>query len=83
VNADALEGLSMNWTYVEVEKKIGDRNAVQFERIVNEITSAIEPHLLRVPREGVEARFLPVKDTAELERRQPEIEAIVKARGFF
>jgi UTP--glucose-1-phosphate uridylyltransferase len=83
VNADALEGLSMNWTYVEVEKKIGDRNAVQFERIVNEITSAIEPRLLRVPREGVEARFLPVKDTAELERRQPEIEAIVKARGFF
>jgi UTP--glucose-1-phosphate uridylyltransferase len=37
---------------------------------------------LRVPREGVEARFLPVKDMAELERRGPEIEAIAKARGF-
>jgi UTP--glucose-1-phosphate uridylyltransferase len=81
--AEALEGLSMNWTYVEVEKKIGDRNAVQFERIVNEITSALEPRLLRVPREGDQSRFLPVKDTAELERRRPEIEAIAKARGFF
>jgi UTP--glucose-1-phosphate uridylyltransferase len=82
VTAEALEGLSMNWTYVEVEKKIGDRNAVQFERIVNEITSALEPRLLRVPREGDQSRFLPVKDTAELERRRPEIEAIAKARGF-
>jgi UTP--glucose-1-phosphate uridylyltransferase len=82
VNADALEGLSMNWTYVEVEKKIGDRNGVQFERIVNEITSALEPRLLRVPREGDQSRFLPVKDTAELERRRPEIEAIARARGF-
>ncbi|HLM71792.1 MAG TPA: UTP--glucose-1-phosphate uridylyltransferase [Polyangiaceae bacterium] len=80
--AEALEGLSMSWTYVEVEKKIGDRNAVQFERIVNEITSALEPRLLRVPREGDQSRFLPVKDTAELERRRPEIEAIAKARGF-
>lgn len=83
VSAEALEGLQMNWTYVEVDKKIGDQNAVQFERIVNEITTAIEPRLLRVPREGVESRFLPVKDTAELERRRPEIEAIAKARGFF
>jgi UTP--glucose-1-phosphate uridylyltransferase len=83
VSAEALQGLSMNWTYVEVEKKIADRNAVQFERILNEISSALEPRLLRVPREGVESRFLPVKDTAELERRRPEIEAIAKARGFF
>jgi UTP--glucose-1-phosphate uridylyltransferase len=82
VSAEALEGLQMDWTYVEVEKKIGDRNAVQFERIMNEISSALEPRLLRVPREGVESRFLPVKDTAELERRRPEIEAIAKARGF-
>jgi UTP--glucose-1-phosphate uridylyltransferase len=72
----------MDWTYVEVEKKTGDRKAVQFERILNEMSTALEPRLLRVPREGVEARFLPVKDMAELERRGPEIEAIAKARGF-
>ncbi len=82
VGAEALENLAMDWTYVEVEKKIGDRKAVQFERILNEMSTALDPRLLRVPREGVEARFLPVKDMAELERRGPEIEAIAKARGF-
>jgi UTP--glucose-1-phosphate uridylyltransferase len=82
VNATALDGLKMDWTYVEVEKKINDRPAIQFERIVNEMTTALTPHLLRVPRDGVASRFLPVKDTAELERRRPEIEAIAKARGL-
>jgi UTP--glucose-1-phosphate uridylyltransferase len=82
VNASALNELKMSWTYVEVEKKIGDKRAVQFERIVNEMTTALEPHLLRVPREGVGSRFLPVKDVPELERRRPEIEAIAKDRGL-
>ncbi|AUX48162.1 uncharacterized protein SOCE26_096920 [Sorangium cellulosum] len=37
---------------------------------------------MRVPRDGAAARFLPVKDVPELERRRPEIEAIAKARGM-
>lgn len=82
VNASALNELKMSWTYVEVEKKIEDKRAVQFERIVNEMTTALEPHLLRVPREGVGSRFLPVKDVPELERRRSEIEAIAKDRGL-
>jgi UTP--glucose-1-phosphate uridylyltransferase len=80
--ASALQNLSMNWTFVEVEKKIDDKRAIQFERIVNEMTVALRPHLLRVPREGAASRFLPVKDVPELERRRPEIEAIAKARGL-
>ncbi|UQA61317.1 UTP--glucose-1-phosphate uridylyltransferase [Polyangium aurulentum] len=80
--ADALASLAMEWTYVEVEKKIGDRRAVQFERILNELTVTLEPQFLRVPREGTQARFLPVKDVPELERRRPEIEAIARARGI-
>jgi UTP--glucose-1-phosphate uridylyltransferase len=82
VGAEALRTLDMEWTYVEVEKKIGDRKAVQFERILNEITATLEPQMLRVPRDGTAARFLPVKDVPELERRRPEIEAIARARGF-
>lgn len=81
-DAAALEGLDMEWTYVEVEKKIGDRKAIQFERLLGEVTAALEPRFLRVPRVGVASRFLPVKDNAELERRRPEIEAIVRARGI-
>jgi UTP--glucose-1-phosphate uridylyltransferase len=82
VNADALQALSMEWTYVEVEKKIGDAKAVQFERIMGEITATLEPRFLRVPREGAASRFLPVKDVPELERRRPEIELIAKERGM-
>jgi UTP--glucose-1-phosphate uridylyltransferase len=82
VGAEALQGLAMEWIYVEVEKKVGDRKAIQFERILNELTLGLPARFLRVPRKGVEARFLPVKDVEELERRRPSIEAIARARGM-
>lgn len=82
VSAAALDALAMEWTYVEVEKQIGDRKAIQFERLLGEVTAALEPRFLRVPREGLASRFLPVKDAPELERRRPEIEAIARARGL-
>jgi len=82
VDAAALSSLDMKWSYVEVEKKVGAKVAVQFERIVNEITTALEAMMIRVPREGALSRFLPVKDTAELERRRPEIEAVLRSRGI-
>ena len=82
VDAAALDALAMEWTYVEVEKKIGAQTAVQFERLLGEITAGLPSQFLRVPREGTVSRFLPVKDAAELERRRPEIEAIARARGM-
>jgi UTP--glucose-1-phosphate uridylyltransferase len=82
VQAEALSKLAMDWTYVEVEKKIGDAKAVQFERLVGELTATLEPRFVRVPREGVTSRFLPVKDMPELEKRRPEIELIARARGM-
>jgi UTP--glucose-1-phosphate uridylyltransferase len=82
VDAAALQALAMEWTYVEVEKKIGAQTAVQFERLLGEITAGLPAHFLRVPREGTISRFLPVKDVPELERRRPEIEAIARARGM-
>ncbi len=81
-SAPAIEGLDLAWTYVEVEKTIGGRKAVQFERLVGELTAALEPRFVRVPREGDRSRFLPVKDVPELERRRDEIEAVAKARGM-
>jgi len=82
VDAKALHELDMEWTYVEVEKKIQGAPAVQFERLLGEITVGLSPSFLRVPREGVRSRFLPVKDVPELERRRPEIETIARARGM-
>jgi UTP--glucose-1-phosphate uridylyltransferase len=82
VTADALLNLEMEWRFYAVNKKVGGEPVVQFERIVNEITSELPTVYLRLPRDGVSARFLPVKDPAELERRRPEIEAVARSRGF-
>ncbi len=82
VNAPALLNLDMNWRFFAVNKQVGGKPVVQFERIVNEITSELPTVYLRLPRHGATARFLPVKDPAELERRRPEIEAVARSRGF-
>jgi UTP--glucose-1-phosphate uridylyltransferase len=81
-DAKALNELEMDWTFFTVTKKVDDRPAVQFERLVGEVTSHLETKFLKVPRSGVGSRFLPVKDPAELQTRQPEIEAVAKARGM-
>ncbi len=81
-DAARLESLIFDFTFVEVEKQVQGRKAVQFERLLGEITVGIEPVFMRVPREGVASRFLPVKDNDELARRRPEIEAIARARGM-
>lgn len=81
-DAARLENLLFDFTFVEVEKQVQGRKAVQFERLLGEITVGIEPVFMRVPREGVASRFLPVKDNDELARRRPEIEAIARARGM-
>lgn len=80
IDAAALASFAMEFTYVEVEKKIGGRVAIQFERLLGEITAAIEPQFVRVPRDGDVSRFLPVKDHAEHALRKPAIEAALRAR---
>jgi UTP--glucose-1-phosphate uridylyltransferase len=82
VDARALLELEMDWRFFGVKKKVGDAPVIQFERIVNEITSELPTVYLRLPRDGASSRFLPVKDPAELERRRPEIEAVGRARGI-
>jgi UTP--glucose-1-phosphate uridylyltransferase len=75
-DARALLGLSFEWTYARVEKQVEGRTAIQFERILNELTRALPSRYLLVPRTGTRSRFLPVKDEPELARRRPEIERL-------
>ncbi len=82
VTADALAQAEIRWTYFEVEKQVEGKAAVQFERLLQEITAALPTSYLRVERHGVQSRFLPVKDFDELERRRAEIEAVARARGM-
>ena len=81
-DASALNDLEMEWTFFTVTKKVSGRPAVQFERLIGEVTSHLPTRFLKVPREGARSRFLPAKDPAELRARQPEIEAVAKARGM-
>jgi UTP--glucose-1-phosphate uridylyltransferase len=72
----------MSWRFYTVKKQVDGTPVVQFERILNEITGELDTAYLRLPRTGDRARFLPVKDFDELERRRPEIETVARARGF-
>lgn len=82
VSAAALAKLPGDFTYVEVDKTVDGRKAVQFERLLGEITTMLPPRFLRVPRTGTASRFLPVKDLPELARRRGEIDAVLRARGI-
>jgi UTP--glucose-1-phosphate uridylyltransferase len=82
VRAEALMGANVPWSWFEVEKKVGDRMAVQFERLLQELTAALPAAYVRVARDGAGARFLPVKDAGELARRREEIHAVATARGM-
>jgi UTP--glucose-1-phosphate uridylyltransferase len=81
-DAKALLELDMPWTFFTVTKKVEDQPVVQFERLVNEVTSVLPTKYLHLPRTGEKSRFLPVKDNEELEARRPEIELIAKANGW-
>jgi UTP--glucose-1-phosphate uridylyltransferase len=81
-DAKSILELDMNWTYFTVHKKVDDQPVVQFERLVNEVTSHLPTAYLHLPRTGTVSRFLPVKDNDELALRQPEIMAVAKARGI-
>lgn len=81
-DAVALDRHMGPWTHFVVKKKVGGIVAIQFERLINEITSHLDTVYLRVPRSGAESRFLPVKDNDELLARRGEIEAVARARGM-
>jgi len=66
VDAKALLDLSLDWTYVRVHKQVEGRPAVQFERLLGEITVPLRPRFAHVSREGEGTRFLPVKSHEDL-----------------
>lgn len=82
MDAPALSTLKMEWTYFQVNKKVGGKPVIQYERLINELTSRFETTYVRVPREGAESRFLPVKDNEELANRRHELELVARARGM-
>jgi UTP--glucose-1-phosphate uridylyltransferase len=82
VDAGALLRTRVRYAWFEVEKKVGDRVAVQFERLLQELTAAIDSAYVRVSRDAAASRFLPVKDFDELAQRRDVIRAVAAGRGM-
>lgn len=81
-DAQALGDLDLDWTYFVVEKEVDDRPVIQLERLVNEVAMVLDTRFVRVPRTGAESRFLPVKDTDDLEEKRPALELVARERGM-
>ena len=80
LDAEALDReFPLSW--FAVSKKVDGREAVQFERLAGELSAFLPSATLVVERDGEDGRFQPVKDPADLERRRPAIEALLRARG--
>ncbi len=68
-------------TWFVVRKRVGGQEAIQFEHLVGELSAFLSCSCVEVARDGRDGRFQPAKDPEELERRRPEIEKILRARG--
>ena len=74
--------VAVPWHWFVVEKQVDGQTAIQFERLLQELTSVLKTRYVEVPREGADARFLPVKNPAELDRRRAALDEVLRARGF-
>jgi len=53
-------------TWFKAQKVVDGQQAIQFERLIGELTHFVDAHYLRVAREGSASRFFPVKTPDEL-----------------
>ena len=79
-DAEALDR-EFDLTWFAVKKQVEGRDAIQFERLVGELTAFVDAQFLRIEREGPDGRFHPVKDPDELDRRREAIRSALVERG--
>lgn len=80
-NAQVLLG-DYPLTWFVVEKGVDGRTAIQFERLVGEVTAFVSTQMLEVPRLGPGARFQPIKDPGQLDENRERLIAIMADRGL-
>lgn len=66
--------------YYRVEKQVDGKPAIQFERLVGELTAHVPSRFVEVPRVGHDGRFLPAKDPDELARNLPSIAQVLASK---
>jgi UTP--glucose-1-phosphate uridylyltransferase len=80
-DAEALQqDFDLGWYLVE--KTVQGRTAIQFERLAGELSHFLKTKVLRVPREGDQARFQPIKTRDDLANNRERIKRILQKRGF-
>ena len=79
IDTDVLEAPA-DYTWCVARKDVDGREAIQFERLVGELTWWHPSRYAHVPREGAESRFVPVKDADDLAAAQDQIAAICRER---
>ena len=79
IDVAALEAPA-EYTWCVARKRVDGREAIQFERLVGELTWWHPSRYAHVPREGAESRFVPVKDEDDLATAQDQIAAICRQR---
>lgn len=79
VDLDAIEA-EHPWTWCAARKTVEGRDAIQFERLIGELTWWFETRYLHVTREGAASRFLPIKEYDDLERNHDALVAMIAAQ---
>ena len=82
VRAESLLHTQVRWNWFEVEKRSANGPPCSSSGCCRSSTAAMPAAYVRVPRDGVASRFLPVKDHDELARRREDIRAVAAARGM-
>jgi len=80
LDAEAIDA-DFPLTWFAVDKIVDGKPAVQFERLVGELTAFLDPAFLRVERHGPDARFQPIKTPEDMDKERPDIVKALKARG--
>ena len=80
LDAEAIDA-DFPLTWFAVSKTVDGKPAIQFERLVGELTAFLDSAFLRVERHGPDARFQPIKTPDDVAKELPEIVKALKARG--
>lgn len=62
-----------------VEKKVDGRPAIQIEHLIGEMSAHLTTNYLKIPREGSQSRFLPIKTPEDLITAKSDIDAIYES----
>jgi UTP--glucose-1-phosphate uridylyltransferase len=82
MSLDLLESeYPLTWFYVE--KRVGQRIAIQLEQLVGEVSAFVETAYLASPRTGPDCRFFPVKTQDDLDalQKDPDLRARLRDPG--